>query len=151
MDSLIAVLGVLGTAAGAAALCVLGGFVGYLVHTVQSFREKQQEAYKEFLPPIVEMVYDPKHADVSAYNRALLQLWLYGSEPVTAKLDGLYVIHKPERGDPVSALQKIIVAIRSDIQPWWRWKRLRPEDIHHLYTNVPRQPPGSREDGPLNR
>jgi hypothetical protein len=135
MESVAAVLEVIRPTLPSVGLCILSAFVGYLFHAAKTFREQKQEAYKDILLPIVQMVYDRENANDADYNRALLRLWLYGTKRVTRVLDRLFIIHGSQKGDKVQALQEIVVAMRSDIQ-LLPWQRLKPQDIHHLYTRI---------------
>jgi len=136
MDVILKVLGAIG-------LSIVSAAVGYLVGVAKSRREQKQKAYAEILPPIAEMVYRGREANIRAYNQALMKLWLYASRRVTDNLDvPLHTIHGSRPGDREEALKEIIVAFRSDVQIWPHWP-LRPltvKDIHHLFTNPENRP-----------
>jgi hypothetical protein len=115
---------------------VLSGVLGYIVGAIKSFREEKQKAYGEIIPPILKMAYNPQDAvDEKEYSKALSKLWLYGSKRVTEKMEtALEIMHNPSKGD-VTRAQEAVVEMRNDIQ-LFSLRRLRPEDVNHLYTRI---------------
>lgn len=123
----------------------ISALAGYFLGALKAFREEKQRAYGELLPPILKMAYDPQPSDESEFNKALMQLWLYGSKKVTRKMDSaVSILHHPEKGgrdNVTKAFQEAIVEMRADIQFWSRylpWKRMKPEEVNHLYTKIVR-------------
>ena len=118
---------------------VLSAIVGYIFGAAKFFREQKQKAYVEILPPIVKMVFDSRSSSETEFSRALMKLWLYGSKEVARKMDRVIsILHNPEQGNVMSALQEAIAAMRADIQ-FSPWQRLGPDDVKHLYTKIVRE------------
>ena len=124
---------------------LLTGALGFLLGCIKLFREEQQRAYRELLPPILRVAYklsSKTEQDQKDFNEALVKLWLYGSKEVAEKMDeAVSIIIKPERGDFSKSVQEAIVAMQSDIWMnfcFWKWFRheLNPDDVKHLYTSL---------------
>jgi hypothetical protein len=126
------VLGVLGTT-------LLSACFGYFVGNWKAFRDQKHQAYAELLPDIVRFAYDTQAQDEPAFSRGLMKLWLYASAPVALKMDrAVALIHTQSREGLTEALQCAVIEMRKDTQPLW-WlpgRRLRPNDVRHLYTKV---------------
>ncbi len=120
------------------AIAIFTGIVGYVVGTMKSFREEKQKAYGKILPPILKMAYNPQEDDDKEFSMALSNLWLYGSKRVTKKMEhALKIMHGDMKEDLTKALQEAVVEMRKDIQ-LWSCQKLKPEDVNHLYTIIPK-------------
>ncbi len=123
---------------------VIGIAGGYLAAVLRTFWEEKQKTYAEILPQFLKVAHAGQKIDESEFNQALAKLWLYGSKKVAVKMDKAHgIIIKPERGNIAKAFQEAIIEMRNDIQIWhklpssvFRWKRLEPEDVKHLYTQI---------------
>jgi len=115
---------------------IFSGIVGYVVGALKSFREAKQKAYEEILPPILQMAYNPSKADEGEFGKALCKLWLYANKKIAKKMDNaLYILHDRSRGDLPKTLQEVVADMRKDIQVM-PWQKVKPEDVHHLYTQI---------------
>jgi hypothetical protein len=119
-------------------LLVLGG-IGWVI---RSSHEKKQKVYDEMIPPILRGAYRRRQEDEKEFNEALCKLWLYGSKKVTEKMEeALKIMHRnPIDGEKMTrAFQEAISEIRKDIHrlwPWWSCRKIKPEDINHIYTEM---------------
>ncbi len=118
-------------------IIIISGLIGFIVGSIKAFREAKQNAYKEILPPIINMAYNPQPNDENKeFNRALALVWIYADKKVAKKMDKVVsIIINRNRGDITKALQEVIVEMRKDIQLWSN-QRLKPKDVNHLYTKV---------------
>ena len=118
-------------------LIIISGVIGFIVGSIKAFREAKQNAYKEILPPIVKMAYEPQQGeDNKEFNKALALVWIYANKKVAVKMDRVVsIINKRDRGNITEAIQEAIVEMRNDVQ-LWSCQRLNPIDIKHLYTKV---------------
>jgi len=126
-------------------LALATALLGYFVGVARSFRDQKQKVYSQILPPIIQMGLDPSKADEQAFNRALARLWLYANRKAALKMERALSFLKPERASPqerVRAFQEAVVALRGDIQVFpYLWRRLRPEEVNHLYFRIVGQKP----------
>ena len=90
------------------------GLIGFIVGSIKAFREAKQNAYKEILPPIIKMVYEPQSgSDNKKFNKALALVWIYANKKVALKMDRVVsIINKRDRGHITKALQEAIVEMR---------------------------------------
>ena len=110
------------------------GIVGFILGNLKFHREEKYKAYRDFLSPIVRFVFERDNQD--AYNEAQQKLWVFASRKVAKKMDIVASrVIKPERGNPIEALQEMIAEMRNDIQPW-SFCRIKPPEIAHIYTVV---------------
>lgn len=118
-------------------LIIISGIIGFVVGSVKAFREAKQNAYKEILPPVIKMAYDPKSGvENKEFNRALALVWIYADKKVAKKMDNVVsIINNRNRGNITFALQEVIIEMRRDIQIW-SCQRLKPQDVNHLYTKI---------------
>lgn len=118
-------------------IAIISGSIGYLVGLIKTFRDGKQKAYSELLPPILKMAYDPKsEQDEKEFSAALAKLWLYGSKDVVENMKfAISIINDSRRGNSTEALQKAVISMRKDIQPFF-WQRLKDEDVKFLYTKL---------------
>lgn len=118
-------------------IAIISGTIGYLVGLIKTFRDGKQKAYSELLPPILKMAYDPKsEQDEKEFSAALAKLWLYGSKDVVENMKfAISIINDSRRGNSTEALQKAVISMRKDIQPFF-WQRLKYEDVKFLYTKL---------------
>jgi len=111
--------------------------VSYAFGRAKTFLEAKQRAYDEILPIILMVAYTEATGDQEELNKAVAKLWLYGNKKVAKKADRvLSIMVKPERGDRTRALQEVIVEMRNDIQFFFVWQRLKPEEVNHLYMQI---------------
>jgi len=115
---------------------IIAAVIGYFLGSVKFFREHQLKMYGELLPRILQFAYTPRRSeDQEEFNAAVARIWLYASKDTALKLDwALSCWVKPERGDFHAAMQNAIVAMRNDIQPWWRLRkrRIKAEEVKHF-------------------
>lgn len=118
-------------------LIIISAIIGFIIGSVKAFREAKQNAYKEILPPIIKMAYDPLEGiDNKEFNKSLALSWVYANKKVARKMDKVAsIINNRSRGDVTKALQNVIYEMRKDIQLLSsQW--LNPEEFRHLYTKV---------------
>jgi hypothetical protein len=119
---------------------VLTAVIGYFLGSVKFFREHQLKMYGDALPHIMKFSFDRQAGvDEKSFNAALQIMLLYASRNVVLKLDdAISIIIDPSRGNFITAMQKAIVEMRRDIQPWWRARKrmLRQDEIKHFYVKV---------------
>jgi chloramphenicol 3-O-phosphotransferase len=46
------------------------------------------------------------------------------------------IMVKPSRGDITKALQETVAEMRIDIQTFFFWERIKPEEVKHLYARI---------------
>lgn len=134
---------------GSFALAVASGVItaavglvgGYFVGIWTAFRHRKQGAYEELLPPIIKAAFKPEGRDEPAFNRALLQVWLYASKKAARKINtAVGIMHNRCRGNLIEALQEAVAAARDDMQ-FCSWRqRLKSEEIDHIYSILQRAP-----------
>jgi hypothetical protein len=118
-------------------LSAVTAFVGYVFGRAKTFIEGKQRAYEEILPIVLKAAYNPAIKDEEGVNKALSKLWLYGSRKVAKKMDyAVSIMVKPSRGDKTKALQEAVVEMRNDIQAFFFWQRVEPEEVKHLYARM---------------
>lgn len=118
-------------------VALLMAFVGYVFGRATTFLEGKQRVYEEILPIILKAAYDPASKDEEGLNKALSKLWLYGSKNVAKKMDyAVSIMVKPSRGDITKALQETVAEMRIDIQTFFFWERIKPEEVKHLYARI---------------
>jgi hypothetical protein len=111
-------------------VAVFTGIVGFILGNLKFHREEKYKAYREFFTPIVRFVFERDNQN--AYNEAQQKLWVFASRKVAMKMDIVASrVIKPERGNPVEALQEMIAEMRNDIQPWC-FCRIKPPEIAHI-------------------
>lgn len=114
-------------------LAVMTGLLGFFLGTAKFFREEKHKAYREYLPSIIRMAYDPLPGNDEAFNRALAVFWLYGNKQVARKVDRIgSVMVDPSRGDIHQCIREAIIEIRRDLRLRYP-DELSLEDIRHLY------------------
>ena len=121
---------------------VLAAAIGYVVGAAKFFKEHQLKMYGEALPELLKGTFDPKNADEKFFNQSLSKIWLYASRDVALKVDvALSRAVDPSRGSFMDAMQSAIVAMRKDIQPWWRIRkrRMNENDVNHFQFSFPKQ------------
>ena len=131
---------------------VLAAVIGYWLGSVKFFREHQLKMYGEVLPPLVKFTFNPwGDGDEKEFNAALLKIWLYASKDVARKLDRVIsCMLNSERGNYVTEWQKVIVAMRRDVQPCWRWRqrKMNKDEVQHFYASavaiIQKRSPGSQ-------
>ena len=118
-------------------LAVITGFLGFFFGTAKFFREEKHKAYRESLPSIIKMAYEPRPENEEAFNKALAIFWLYGNKKVAKKVDKIAsLMVDPSRGDIHQSIKEAIVEMRKDLRLKYPGG-LGPEDIAHLYAKVP--------------
>ena len=111
--------------------------VSYAFGRAKTFLEAKQRAYDEILPIILKTAYTGASEDQEELNKAVAKLWLYGNKKVAMKMDRvLSIMVDPKRGDRTRALQEAIVEMRNDIQFFFIWQRLEPEEVKHIYMRI---------------
>jgi len=68
-------------------LAVITGLLGFFLGAEKFFREEKHKVYREYLPSIIRMAYDPLPGNEEAFNRALAVFWLYANRHVSRKVD----------------------------------------------------------------
>ena len=117
---------------------LVGALIGYLVGVFKAFREAKQKAYQEMLPPILKFAFHSSEVSEGEYCEALCKLWLYGNRKVTVMMDdALLIAHDHSKGDLITALQKVIVEMRKDIQIF-PWQKIKSDEVQHLFTQIRR-------------
>ena len=118
-------------------VAVITGIVGFILGNLKFHREEKYKAYREFLYPIVRFVFEGDNQN--AYNEAQQKLWVFASKKVAKKMDIVTSrLIQPKRGNPIEALQEMMAEMRNDIQPW-SLSRIKPPEIAHIYTIVPKE------------
>lgn len=118
-------------------VALMMAIVGYIFGRAKTFLEGKQRVYEEILPILLRAAYDPVNQDEEGLNKALSKLWLYGNKNVAKKMDeAVSIMVQPIRGDITKALQEAIAEMRKDIQTFFYWERIKPEEIKHLYARI---------------
>lgn len=118
-------------------IALFSGIIGFVVGSVKAFREAKQNAYKEILPPIIKMAYEPQQGiDNKEFNKALALTWIYANKKVALKMDRVVsIINDHNRGNITKALQDAIAEMRKDVQVL-STQNLKSDKVKHLYTRV---------------
>lgn len=120
---------------------IITGAIGYFVGAAKTFREAKQNAYTEILPSVIRMAFGTAHTkkDEGEFNKALSRVWLYGNREVVILIDKVAgILVDRSRGDIVNASRAAVIAVRQDIQEFWKfWShKIKPEEIKHLYMRI---------------
>lgn len=118
-------------------IALLTAFLGFWVGSAKFFNEHKLRMYGEALPALLKFTFNARgYSDEKAFNEALSRIWIYASRKVALKLEIAlsYSVH-PERGDFMGAMKETILAMRDDVQPWWRFfsRRISKDGLIHFH------------------
>lgn len=120
---------------------IITGAVGYFVGAAKTFREAKQNAYAKISPSVIRMVFEtaPTKKDESEFNQAPSKVWLYGNREVAIKIDRVAeILADQSRDDIVKASQEAVIAVRQDIQEFWKFgsHKIEPKEVKHHHMRI---------------
>ncbi len=122
---------------------LLLAIVGYWFGFSRSFKEHKLKVYGDMLPIMVRFLFSGR--DAKEFNKELVRMWVYADKAVAYQMEkairAARVLHgssvkdrDARKSEFLREVQTLIVAMRYDVQPWWRCgeRTLSPERVTHF-------------------